>query len=314
MRAGLKARVFISCGQRKNSEEEKIANEIKVNLIELGFDPYIAIKEQISKGLKENIFQRLANSEYFIFIDFKREKIKGNECRGSLFANQELAIASFIDFPIIAFQEEGVKERDGILDTIQANPEKFSSRSNLAERVIEIVKVKLKEKEWDSDWRNELYISREDDDFEDENWDRDVNKPTRFFHIRVDNRHISRVAWKCLSYIEKIYDYDRKKDISFEMIENKWRGIANVDIQIPPKVYRKFDAIYINKNELEIAQISFNRAIVDRPKYDQEMILKNPGNYKISYVVYSENFSPTKAEFDLYLEKNIDNIQLKKIP
>lgn len=319
MGTDLKARVFISCGQRKNSEEENIANKIKEELIKFGFDPYVAIKDQVSKGLKENIFHRLDNSEYLIFIDFKREKIGGRtwrrRYRGSLFANQELAIWSFIDdddLKIIAFQEKGVKERDGILDVIQVNPIEFSSRADLAERVMRLVEEKIKNKEWDSKWRNELHVSREDGDYEEANYDNDPEKPTRFFHVRVQNRHISKVAWKCLSYVEKIYDCNKKNEIPIELIESKWRGIENIDIQIPPQTCRKFDGFFINKKKPELARLGFNRPIIDSSIYDQVMNLENPGDYKISYVVFSESFSPAKANFHLHLERNVNNIIFRK--
>ena len=48
--------MFISCGQAKGTDEERIAAEIARRLQELGFDPYIAIQEQTLRGLKENIF------------------------------------------------------------------------------------------------------------------------------------------------------------------------------------------------------------------------------------------------------------------
>lgn len=114
----LKARVFISCGQTRGSEEENIAHKVSERLDKLGYDSYIAVEEQTLRGVKENIFHQLETSEYFIFIDFKREKLEYNGfqiCRGSLFSHQELAIASYLDIPLAAFQEEGVKQEDGLM-------------------------------------------------------------------------------------------------------------------------------------------------------------------------------------------------------
>jgi cobalamin biosynthesis protein CbiG len=116
-----KARVFISCGQRKNTDEVEIAEKIR-ELLELkGFDPYVAVREQTLRGLKENIFKQLSSSEYFLFIDFKREQFKGESVyRGSLFSHQELAVASFLeDIELMAFRENGVKSDDGILRFLQ---------------------------------------------------------------------------------------------------------------------------------------------------------------------------------------------------
>jgi hypothetical protein len=70
--AGLHARVFISCGQAKGSNEVSIAKGISGRLERLGFDPYIAVGEQTLTGLTENIFKRLGVSEYFVFVDFLR--------------------------------------------------------------------------------------------------------------------------------------------------------------------------------------------------------------------------------------------------
>lgn len=94
------SRVFISCGQQEG-EERKFANNLQEMLKgdEYKFDPYVAIAQQSVRGLRENIFRQLEESEYFIFIDFKRERLCRNgkdtgKHRGSLWANQELAIAS----------------------------------------------------------------------------------------------------------------------------------------------------------------------------------------------------------------------------
>jgi len=68
------ARIFISCGQNKDTDEARIASATKIKTKSLAFDPYAAIDVQTLQGLKESIFAQLENSEYFIFVDFKRER------------------------------------------------------------------------------------------------------------------------------------------------------------------------------------------------------------------------------------------------
>src|SRR5690348_15441607 len=90
----IKARIFISCGQREG-EESELANTIANKLIQRGFDPYIAVEEQVLRGFTQNILPRLEESEYYLFIDFRREAVldeHGNHIgnRGSLFSHQEL--------------------------------------------------------------------------------------------------------------------------------------------------------------------------------------------------------------------------------
>jgi len=61
-----RARVFISCGQNKKSDEVPVANKIAERLIELGYDPYIAVEEQTLIGLTENIFPKLRRLRVFL--------------------------------------------------------------------------------------------------------------------------------------------------------------------------------------------------------------------------------------------------------
>ena len=146
MKNRLQARVFISCGQQKGTDEVEIAHNIAEKLEKMGFEPYIAVEEQTLKGMKENIFQRLSESEYFVFIDFKRERLSklknGNledtsKHRGSLFSHQELAVATFLDIKALSFREKETKEDDGILKFIQANSIEFTDRHLLPDVVPE---------------------------------------------------------------------------------------------------------------------------------------------------------------------------------
>jgi hypothetical protein len=148
----LQARVFISCGQSKNSDEVSIASQIEETLCSLGFNPYVAVQEQTLRGLKENIFEQLSKSEYFIFVDFKREPISDGVHRGSLFCHQELAIASYLNIPVLAFQESGVKSDDGIVRFIQMNAVQFTDRHLLPGLIAE--EVTKRKETWDPCWRN----------------------------------------------------------------------------------------------------------------------------------------------------------------
>jgi hypothetical protein len=151
-----RARVFISCGQRKDSDEPAIAHRISERLEALGFDTYIAVQRQSLRSLRENIFERLRNTEYFLFIDFAREELvsadgKRGERRGSLFAHQELAIASYLEIDVPAFRENVVWDRDGILGHLQANSIVFTDRSALPDQVVNEV-----DHRWKSNWRSVL--------------------------------------------------------------------------------------------------------------------------------------------------------------
>jgi hypothetical protein len=160
-----RARVFISCGQTKDSDELETAQKIRERLQELGFDPYIAVEEQTLSGLKENIFRQLRVAEYFVFVDFKRERLvpRGKigfvwspklQHRGSLFSHQELALASYLNLPLLAFQERGVKRDDGILRFLQANATAFTDRHLLPN----VIADEIQRRAWTPHTRNELVL------------------------------------------------------------------------------------------------------------------------------------------------------------
>ena len=181
------ARVFISCSQQKDTEEVEIARQICSALEKQGYQPYIAVEQHSLVGVTEDIFDRIAKSEYFLFIDFRRDglnldsqNVDENEryC-GSLFSHQELAIASFPRKNVIAFKEQGVR-REGISSFIMANASEFSDRKSLPKCVID----KVKEENWNPEWRDELIIERDGDDM-------DACIPDQFgntgnyFHVKV---------------------------------------------------------------------------------------------------------------------------------
>jgi hypothetical protein len=155
----------------------------------------------------------LSECEYYLFIDFKREKLitdnsDGVYHRGSLFSNQELAVAIYLDKPIISFQEKGVKIRDGMLSAIQANVITFDKRGGLVDRIIEKIKAK-----WVNNWRNEVV-------FHDQK--RKSITPEYlgaygqsgfsaiFFHINVINLHRDTSAQNCVAYLESYSILDKK--------------------------------------------------------------------------------------------------------
>ena len=76
-------RVFISCGQ-KDEEERGAARAVADMLRGLGFDPYVAARVQSILDLNGEIIGELKRSDYYIFINFRREQIVGGEYRGTL--------------------------------------------------------------------------------------------------------------------------------------------------------------------------------------------------------------------------------------
>jgi hypothetical protein len=290
------ARVFISCGQNKDTNEASIAKEISERLLRLGFDPYIGVQEQTLRGLKENIFRQLSKSEYFIFVDFRRDRI-GNtdppEYKGSLFSHQELALASYLDIPVLALQESGVQKFDGILGFLQANAIPF----NEADRHLlpSVIAAKVLELNWDPNWRNELALERSLDEFTDSHIINLDNKRGRFFHIGVQNRHLNNTATNCYAYLEKAKKLDPLTEIPLvNAVELKWEGYPLPNAHIPAGSTRRVDACRIpHDHPTQVQFLAFADASYFVPQ------IQNEGTYELQYMVIADNFPPARCKVEL---------------
>ncbi len=285
-----KPTIFISCGQTAGSREERIALKIKDEL-KSDYDPYIAIEEQTTKGLLNNIFSQIKNSEYFLFIDFKRH----SSCPGrSIYANQELAIAGFVDIDIIAFQEKGLTPEGMQKAAMQLNPKRFDLTDE--EKFVQTVCDEVKSK-WSSNWKNKLEIT----DIEiDDNVPKITRRFTKYYQLKVCNLHQNKDATNCFGYIDSIYDLDNKSEIKTRLVEIKWEGTIIPNIKILHQNHRRLDAFYYFKDDpFTICFSSFN----DSPFNLQP--ISSTKNYKITFSITSDNFY--KASKEVFCEfKNND--------
>lgn len=307
----IKAKVFISCGQRKDTDEVTIADQISTRLRQKGFDPYIAIRQQSLHGLKENIFQELSSSEYFIFIDFKREFISFEkeslsndvENRGSLFCHQELALASYLDIPLIAFQEKGVKKNDGILQFLQANCTPFTDRNTLANLVSDYVD----QESWKPNWKNQLVMETSSKQYEDAYVGQD-NKLVRFFHIEVKNLNSHKNARNCFAFLKEIYNVANKQTTKVRSSEFKWAGHLLPNATILSESYRFLDGFHVYHEAP--SEPKFN-IFTDSGHFVPS--INSPGEFNLTYIVVSDNFETITTTFNLKLSINIDDIIFEKI-
>lgn len=298
-----RARVFISCGQGKQSDERDTANAISKMLGELGFVPWVATEQQTLNGIKEHIFETLGNSEYFIFIDFKRERLVDGY-RGSLFSHQELAVASYLGVELLAFRESGVK-LEGLLSSIGGNAIQFDDRSTLPDKIKGEVLKRLELGEWNSNWRNELVLER--------NPEQRVDVPLqlhgvnqRFFHLSVRNQHRHKAATNCYTYLQKATNLDTSEEKPFPSFELKWVGYLLPYVNVPPLKERSFDAICISHDFP--TRLQFARVFSDWGGIVP--VLEGVGRYKLEYLVLSSNFPPAQSSFILTLASEIDSTSL----
>lgn len=247
-----RARVFISCGQRPELGEVAIARAVADTLIQLGFEPYIAIEEQTLSGLKENLFRKLEEAEYYLFIDFGREHLDGaEERRGSLFTHQELAIAAFLDKDVIAFRERGVRRFDGVIGILQANAQEFDFRELLPA----LVASEVQNRGWRTDWHNGLIIEPSAPVFDDAKIGASQHVG-RFFHLLVRNGHCRRAAENCYGYLDWIRSEEGESLSKCETAELKWAGSLMPNVRIATSSSRRLDAFWVLHKQPSVPQFN----------------------------------------------------------
>jgi len=145
----MKSKVFLSCGQRAG--EKDVALKVGKLLETRGFDVYIAIDVQTILEINTGIIRELKDSDCYLFVNFVREPISGGY-RGSLFSNQELAIAYALGFErILVINQDGIRP-EGMLAYIGINSETFHDFGDCCA----VVERALDRARWTNDYSRRL--------------------------------------------------------------------------------------------------------------------------------------------------------------
>jgi hypothetical protein len=145
----MNSKVFLSCGQRPG--EKEVALKVGKLLENRGFEVYIAIDVQTILEINADIIRELKDSDYYLFINFVREPIDGGH-RGSLFSNQELAIAYALGFErILVINQDGIRP-EGMLAYIGVNSEFFHDFIDCCD----VVERALDRSRWTNDYSRRL--------------------------------------------------------------------------------------------------------------------------------------------------------------
>lgn len=294
-----KARVFISCGQ-SNDREKKIGLAVESYFKEKKFETYFAEEVHSPEALTESIFSFLQKSEYFVFIDFKREKMETNEIRGSLFVNQEIAIATFLKLQGLGFSEKGVKQ-EGILKYQIFNAFPFEDETEI------LKKLEEETKDWDNESVNELYLS-----YDPETTTKDTklidakNQPlSDWYHLVVENRNKNKHAFSCIGYITKIKNLNSGQVIMPPTNEIIWAGIGDISVNIMANGKRELDAFYVRRDD---EKIHFHQRPLKTTNQKYWLPDLPKGKYFITYTIISSNFPMVSKDFRIIYENTQSSI------
>jgi len=298
------ARVFISCGQG-NRREKAIGIAVREYFVDRGFETYFAELVNSAEALTENIFRFLNNSEYFVFIDFKREKLSDDQYRGSLFVNQELAIATFLQLPGLGFTEKGVR-REGILAYQIYNAISFEDGAQI------LAALKEKTADWKTDSVNELAIRYDPNATTRGAHLSDVpgNPASDWYHLEVLNRNKRKHVLSCMGYVTEIHNIETGHKYDLPTVELNWSGIGEVTTNIIADGRRDLDAFLVVEGHNHIL-FPERRLGTTNPRYHLPEL--GPGRYEIEFMVVSGNFATVASRYLLEFEGNRGSVRFRQI-
>jgi hypothetical protein len=307
---GTKSRIFISCGQRDTFEKDT-ARRIRSAVRDLGFCPYMAFEMHSSKSLTEGIYEHLRTAEYFLFVDFARDRLgwRGPR-RGSLFSNQELAIASFLNVDSLFFVEKSIVKREGILGVIQGNPVGFTRSDDLPN----LVRTSITDALWDVQERHEVRIEEVANAVDLAALGGVV--PAQYFHLGLRNHSRKTFGSNCMVQVLGIRNVTTGTSPSTDIVEMKFKHITWPIVGIAPASTRQFDAMFIQVAKPSEAILGIlSQPYIDSGSIIGQHTLAGPGDFEVDIVAYSREFRPDRATMLVHLGTRVQDAKmtLKKV-
>lgn len=270
-------RVFISCGQK--TEREKIMAKRIADLlrVEFGLTPYLAFQVQSLNDIMV-ITQELSKSDYYIFIDFRRD----DGIPVSLFTHQELALAHILGFreEMIALSEAGVP-REGFVKYVLSNPRLFENDDDLVDGIRQLAKGKA----WTPHFSRNLIVqnlSHVDCNYSDHTG----ACYRRVWLVQIHNRRRDLAAVDTICILDKL-TVDGRIVPSSDRAPIKWAGqhlgYARTILPEDFGIVNLFAAYYDNK-----APSLFLHSSQDW--LPREPLLRADGVYGLHYRVFSHSF------------------------
>jgi len=300
----MSGKVFISCGQATD-EERNLASDLRHWFGSQGFDPYVAIQAQSIQDVNSGIIAELRKADYYVFVDFPREGFVTHDGkqvrRGSLFTNQELAIAYILGFDKVLFFQHKDIVLEGLLRYMAANATKFEQSSD----IVDLVRNAVAARGWNPRYSRHLVATNL-------NWSSQLiqyNNPRglslvgRFLYVDIENRRNDIGAVHTVAQLARITYPDNQEvpspDSSY-LKATTFQGYTHV---IRPESRRTFDLLVVCPGS---GHIYLNSSLDVTPL---QPIITAPGNYSLHYEVFAESFPVLQFSLRLQVTGDVQSTE-----
>jgi hypothetical protein len=150
----LRSKIFLSCGQQDSEMNIASGIEQMLSAEPYNFEVYVAKNVQSIFEINSGIVRELKDSDYYLFLNFRRGRLRRRKrgVPGSVFSNQEFAIAYGLGFDrILVVNQEGVSQ-EGMLRYCGCNTEPFQGPKDC----LAVVKRAWDRTGWLSDYSRRL--------------------------------------------------------------------------------------------------------------------------------------------------------------
>lgn len=309
-------RVFISCGQA-TADERVVASQIRDWFSRKGFDPYVAVQTQSVADVNSGIMKRLKLSDFYVFVDFRRERLipVSTRCpspfaryqhRGSLFTNQELAVVYLLEFEkVLFYQQEGL-ELNGLLRYMGANATRFSRPAD----VPALIERDVAAREWSPSYSRHLYLGNSRLSHPLRYGDHTGQRYVRVFYQDICNNRDDIGALNAVARLQHVISRDPTwQPTELDRSPLKCTGQPGYEQVIWPKSHACWDWLAIC---VEKPAVVYLNSALDRP--GREPIISVHGEYELGYEVFAENFPVLRFCIDLTLTGDLSTTLLRPRP
>ena len=298
-------KVFISCGQASDAER-MAAREVAAWFHLQGFTPYVATQVQSILDLNLGIVGELKASDYYLFVNFRREQLPPTEAssptfRGSLYTNQELAIAYALGFEKMLFLNQRNAERAGMFGTIVSNSQEFDGYIEL----LPAVQAAVQAAEWTPSYSRQLLASRLRLAQIVRFGDHTGQRVGRTLHIDIENRRPDLAATHCAARLRTIHEEAGTSRLCFDQSPLKITGQPGYSQSIWPETHGAFDLLSVSTDKYPY--VFLNSALDVSPR---QPVITDLGTYRLEYEVYAEGFPKLSFAVELQLAPSGPNASL----
>jgi hypothetical protein len=268
--------IFLSCGQRAG--ERELARKIQ-QMIENEFKPMKCYNAESRQGFEDvmSITQHLARSDYYIFIDFRRD----DSVPISVFTHQEFALARAWNITeMLAFKEKGLC-KCGMVGYVLAHPTEFERGTLVAQ-----VREEIERKGWNANYSRNLVADRiEASPVMQYGYPNGEVHEEEIWRVFIENRRSDQAALDTIAILDCVESNGAltKPDRTFL----KWAGQQAYQRTIFPQDYGEIDAFAIR---VDGSGVFLHSA---RDLYPRRAIITDPGCYNLRYLLYAHGFPST---------------------